>query len=407
MMEWLRQESPFCIKTDSAVRLSKGLFYLTFILYLIFTTAVDTSLRFENSSYLVIMRYGMWICFFVALLNVIFLCRYSFGQLLFILAFVLFYLLVWHQSGGSEYTFLQGMMIVLSCYHIAWGKLLNFTFILYIPLILVPALLQGIGILPLLEIFRGDQQRYSLGFSHPNALGSYCLCFIILWLLIRYEKLRWWDYIAWLAMAVFVWVVPNSRTSTFLILALIVLTMISKHWGFKLLKGKVVNVLCSSAFIIMAALSFFASCIYDSNNSIIVQIDHTLFTNRISWAHSFLQEYPITLFGQKLHLVGTVRAAMTGTQSAVLDNFYVHQLLSTGIISFFLIIALLTYLAYSATRKRDFAALIGLIVVAVYLVYENNGTELNYNFMLFYVVYQFTEGKGLANDQSVSNRTGL
>ncbi len=391
MIQRLKETNPCCIKGESTVKLSKDLFYIVFAFYLIFLTATDTTYRYESSTFLQILRVGMWGCYVISLINVVFLCRYKVWQLLCILAFSIFYIFIMiHNGGQTGYLFLHGMMVVCSCYYIKWDYLLRFLIIYYIPLIIVPALLEVIGVLPTISFTRSGAQRYSLGLSHPNTLGGYCLCIVILWLLIRYKKLKIWDYLGWLLIALFVWIVPNSRTSTLLILFICFLSFLFKNWGEKLLRNIVLRGLCTGSFIILAVGSFFASYFYNANSTICVKINEILFTHRLSYAYDFLHTYPVTLFGTRLKFVGSVLAQKNETEAHILDNFYINQLLTTGIISMLIILGLFTYLTYSAMKRHDQAVLIGLVVMAVWLVYENHGTNLVYNVLLFQFVYDFT-----------------
>jgi len=370
-------------------KMSRGLFYATFFIYLALRTLTYTAFRYEYSTH--IFNQLAWICCFIALLNAIFLCRYSFRQIAIILAFCAFYVFLYQHTQAGENIFLASMMIVFSARYVKWERLLKFSLVLYIVFIIGSAVAEQVELVPTLEFFRGDVRRYSFGFSHPNVFGGYVLFIVIVWLLIRYKKLKVFDYIGWLLIAAFMWIVPNSRACTFSILLICLFTFIFKRAGNKLLKCLPIKIICVSFYGIMAAFSVLASYFYDENNALYVQIDQSIFTTRLSCAHTFFIENPITWFGQKLQLIDVTKAAQKGVSSSILDNFYVRQLLGGGIIHFLIIFVMFTYLVYRAIKINDQGMLIALIVLMIYWVYEARGLNLVYNILLVQVVYQILD----------------
>ncbi len=385
-MEILAKENPLCRKNETAARLSAVLFFLTYGAYLILMTARLTTSR--SAPLLRAVRYGLWICCLVSLLNILFLCRYTVRQILGILLFAAVGLIVWHQTRRQTYYFFQSMMIVFSARQVPWRQVLKFTFCLFIPLIVLPFVLERLGIFPVVLHYRGTTRRYTLGFSHPNNTGLYLMCFVILWLLLRYEKLKIPDYLAWLALAALAWFGPNSKTATAAILLLTAGALVFRRWGDRLIHCRPVQILCASSFILMGIFSVLASWFYNAESELYVWVDQVLFTGRLHLAQWYLNRYTPALFGQRIKLRGTVASSKTGSRSYILDNFYVRQLVASGVILTILILALFTWLVCRAIRTNDQAMLIVLVMLSFYCIYESYLTRLSCNVLLFQVVYQ-------------------
>lgn len=386
-MKLLTKKNPLCLSNEVGHVLSQVLFYLTLVVYLISRAACETSLRFEIDGFTKRMFLVMWICGGVALFNVVFLCKYSIRQVLGILVFCAFWVFVYYQTEQQEYGIGQSMMIVFSCREVEWNRLKKVLLGIWIMIIAVIVALNRTGVLPSLETYRGDRLRHTLGFSHPNVVGLYVFCFAVLWVMIRFKNIKFYDYMLMMILTAFAWFVPNSKTCTFSLMILIVVTFIFKNWGENFLKFKAVQILCLSAFPLMMAFSYFASKYYDPANATYVMIDQKLFTTRLSLAHAFYDAYPYTLFGQRLKLIGSIAAAKKGVQPYILDNFYVRLLMNDGIVPMILFLGVMVFVVYVAIREKDYGMLAVLLVLSVYCVYEFYQTKVSYNVCLFQLTY--------------------
>jgi len=390
---------------DTARKVSQIVFFLTFGFYMILMTASVTSLRYESGPYLKNIRHMLWICCGLALVNLISFCGYTVRQLTVIFLFCALFAFVWLKTGRQEYLFLQSMMIAFSCRNVQWEKLLRFTFWFWIPLFGTVVALNFLGILPSLTSARGDKPRYSLGFSHPNVVGLCCLCFVFLWLLIRYKRLKVYDCLAWLAIAAFTWNVPNSKTSTFLLLLLCIVTLVMKKWGDAFVHSKFMQGLFLSVYPAFAVLSYLMAYFYTGDSPFYLKLDQVLFSGRLRCARVYFDMYTLTLFGQKIKNVGTMRAAKKGIPSYILDNFYLRLLINSGIIPFLIILAIFVALVYKALRLNDQSLLIVLLITAVYCVYEFQSTKLIYSITLFQCIYFFFPVRSGEKKRQL-NRTG-
>ncbi|MCD8054013.1 MAG: hypothetical protein LUF00_08205 [Lachnospiraceae bacterium] len=386
-MKWLERINPLYIETRMTPLVSQMMFFLMYAGYLVCRTMMLTTLRYE-SDYARGTRYVLWICFLVAVFIVVFLCKYTVWQVLVIALLTVVFLKIYWVTSKQEYFFLQSIMIVFAARETKWTNILKFTLVAFLAFIGGIILLSLTGEISTVESYRGDKLRLSLGFSHPNSFAMYLLCVIFMWVLLRFEHLRIYDYVVWGAIAAFTWWGPNSKATTFSILLLMFLVWILKRWGTYLLKNNLVRGACLCMYPLMALFSFLGSYFYQKDNVLCTKVDKILFTGRLGYAHEFLLKYPITLFGQKIKLIGSLVAQQKGTTAYILDNFYMRTLINSGVIAFILMLVMFVFLTHRAIQMNDKGMLAVLMIMAVYSVYENYFNRVGFNILFFQLCFQ-------------------
>lgn len=362
---------------------SQAVFWLEFICFMICMTwhyTYHTTVSFLSSAQ---QRQVLEIVTVVAILNIVFLCGYSRRQLFEIAALLLLLAVSRYNSQYDDGYLLYSMAIALSCRRVQPTELIRRLFYIYLTIFWGVLFLYRMGIFSPLN--SGEERyRMNLGFSHYNTLGMVIVCIITLWILLRYEKARWFDFAVWIGAAVFVWEVPNSRTATLCILLLSIGIFFSRYFSF--FHFRPIKLVALSAFPVMAFFSFFSSYFYTPENSILFTLDE-LFSHRLNYGNKYLQKYPIPSFGQKIRRINPDAALKAGIPPEILDNGYLRILLQLGIITFTILIIIFIYIIYKAMRQKHYAIVIGLIVISFYNVSEFYMTSLFANSFLFFFTY--------------------
>ena len=177
--------------------------------------------------------------------------------------------------------------------------------------------------------------RYALGNTYPTdfAAGIFYLFLDFIFL-----KRNCWKHqysIGILVISAVVYFLTNARM--FMILsAVLVMTM---FWFNNLtvqrfLASPVASKLCAAMFPLCAGLSLYAQWIYRPDMVFLEKLNHIL-NNRISLGHRGLTEYGLSIWGQKIEMIGGGYGTKAGTYFFV-DNGYLHlALLYGGVILFF------------------------------------------------------------------------
>lgn len=363
--------------------ISQVVFWLEFVCFLICMTwhyTYHTTVSFLNSQQ---QRQLLEIVTWIAVFNIFFLCGYNRRQLLEISFLLLLLLLSRYNSQFDDGYLLYSMAIALSCRRIQPHELLRRVFWLYLLIFSSVLFLYRFGLLSPMHS-KEERYRMNLGFSHYNTLGMVIVCIVILWILLRYEKTRWYDYLVWLGAAFFVWEVPNSRTATLCILLLLTGVFLSKNC--KMFEKHLFRILAISVFPVMAGLSYISAALYSPDNPVLFFLNQ-LFSYRIRFGNDYLNKYQITLFGQKIRRINPDTAAKRGISPEILDNGYLRILLQLGIITFIVVLLIFIYIEYRALQEKQYAIVIGLFVIAFYNLSEFYMTSLFANTFLFFFTY--------------------
>lgn len=370
----------------STIRLSVQIFYLEFILFMAgmiwhHTDHASTSF-FTYWTFIALTE-----CLaLLAVLNIFFLCSYSKRQLCEIAALLVLLLISHYCSHRDDGFLLCSIALVLSAHRVQPASIFRNIFKAYLAVCGIVFLLYALHILNKWEL-TPPRYRYNLGFSHPNMLGLVVVCIVFVWLIIRYGHLKWYDYAGWCACIAFVWLVPNSRTAALAIALLIIFTLLSKTLN--IFRFKIVRVICYLSFPALAVFSYTLSYFYRGDSRLYLVFD-ALFSKRFSSGQVFLQQYPITLFGQKLTRISQMTARNTGQQPAILDNGYLRLLLQLGLVTTLIFLALLIYIMYRSLQEKHYAVTIGLLVISFYTVSEYFLASLFCNaFLLFFMYYRY------------------
>lgn len=385
----LAKQNPLCITGQNAQRVSRALFYVSLFLLLAVNQFIGSSLYGQgDTQFVLFVRSLLWIPFGLALVNILFLCRYSIGQLLGIAAFIALWLVIYKSSGNQLYTLPPSMALAFSCGNVKWKDVLKHTMWMWALLFIATALLCAAGVFPMVIYHRNGMTRYSLGAAHPNQLGATVLCFVFLWVMLRYNRLRPYEYALWLALAAFCWFVPNSRTATVSILLIILLTLLSKAAKGRLLESRLVRWLCVAAPAAAAALSVLGSYFYNAGSVLYAKVDRIVFTGRLGLAHGFFDAYNVKLFGQRIKMVPLQWANEHNVPARIIDCFYGRMLMNGGAVGLCAFMLVYLFLVYRAARNRDHGLVIMLLVGAFFSIYESYFICIAFFIALFQLAYQ-------------------
>lgn len=198
--------------------------------------------------------------------------------------------------------------------------------------------------------------RRSFGFIHQNHLGHVVFTIFIAHL-VSSKKLTIFSVVLWVFVSVVMFFVVSTKTTALTILFGVLIWCIvrgkrsASYLGLIICTWLVCMVI---AFVILFGFGF--------GWPLSVQIDGML-AHRFRSVFEFLLRYPVTLFGQKLHLVSMVESAQTGAQPFVLDNAYAHLLLRYGLFSFVVVMSMYILCIMRAFENKDASLLVSVCII--------------------------------------------
>ena len=263
--------------------------------------------------------------------------------------------------------FIQSLTFILCAYKIDKNKtikiIINSSIITFI-VALIGYLTKSINVTIELPQYYSRFRCY-FGFKHPSYFSiHYCAILFGTWYL-YYKDNFIKTTIIFILSALFLFFIPNTRTSALLLLLFPIILLLSKYLvksSNKLLKNLVIFlpiILVISSLILMFVVK------PASPNTFL-----ETFTIRFTQAHNYYNEYGIHLFkSSKLWL----------------DNVYLFLLESFGIVCSIFYIGLLSLLNKNLIKEKDYYILSIAIFFLVYALMDNYGINLRFNISLLFI----------------------
>ena len=275
------------------------------------------------------------------------------------------------------------ILLIIAAKNIKLEELIKYDLKIKIPFMIIIVVLYFLRMTDVNLHYRKGIIRHSMGFSNPNVFSTYILAIIVEYLYLRRKKVNAKDLIIIIIGIFIIDFYADSRTQIFCLIILALIVYINKYTGKKFLNNSIVNFIVSNIFIILTIFSLLIIYFYGQGNDIVQDIDVQT-SGRIKQISGVFNEYDVNLFGNKLDLVTSLQAKLTGKQQTALDNVYIYSLLSYGIIPFIIMcIAMKKYMKTTIKENEDILRTIMLVFLIGGLM-ERFCIEVQYNIFLLF-----------------------
>lgn len=196
--------------------------------------------------------------------------------------------------------------------------------------------------------------RDSFGFIHPNSCGMYLLYIASGLMLLHFDRLR---PVHWLAIAGLLYVcnfMVDSRACSIAFLVLLAGGAVAKYLP-RLWRARAVGALCAACPLLLAAVSFLAAGLYREQNPVWARLN-AFSSDRLNLFHMAVSRVPVTLFG----------GPVLDEELYTLDNLYLYNFYSLGLVGGLLYLFLLCAALYLCWKKGWAAETVVLLSFAVY-----------------------------------------
>ena len=221
------------------------------------------------------------------------------------------------------------------------------------------------GFLDKMATAENGRVRYALGYGSYNSLGIATAELVILWLCLRYRKLRWWDLLIAAAGMAFIQIVPNSR-GALMICAIVLVILLLGRLAPRLTQKRWMPWAAGAVALAPALFTFGAVWMYDRwQDKGWMQMLDRLFSGRVGFA--WVQQYGFrpAFFGEKFGPLGESLLYRV-------DNAYVYYRFLCGPLMLLLFLAGSAWLCWRLARRggTDWALLAVSIGYLGYAVME-------------------------------------
>ena len=385
---WEYDKIRFAPAQEKRARISRGLFYAGYGLWIIWKFTSITVLSFpEGSAVHTILHALVLLLLLISILAnppKMGVCALS-GISLAVS------LLVMKQSGQS--ILLDLTMILVSSTGCRYRTIARYTLILVGFLSVATVVASQLGFIVDYPFSRGGTIRHGLGFRYSTYLSHLYLNLVLVYLYLRKNHLAWWEYVLICVIDVYIFVMTDSRNSFGLVLFVLAASLAIRVWRGSKHVRRLVGWGAKSGFILVFAAGSLAAIAYDSASPVWKSMN-SFTSNRLSQEHASLLKYGIKPFGQEIELVGnslimgdSLEINKEANQKAdrnVIENSLIKVGVQYGAVPLVMVLAALFCAAIRASRSDDLIMSLTLLVFAAHSYFDPQLMDLLYTTIWFY-----------------------
>jgi hypothetical protein len=208
--------------------------------------------------------------------------------------------------------------------------------------------------------------------------------------MLRWEKLKLIDYLSLSSIAIMVLVISDSRTSTFVIILLVLLSIILKL----LIKYGKEKILYSAMWVIfftVPVLSIYFITQFDPGNNLHLFLDF-IFSRRLQLSNRLYEMYGFSFLGQYTPLLsGDYRV-----RRIPLDNMFVFVSIRYGVVTLGIILLGFFVALRKAMKEKYYPAIICIFMYLLFATVEILPFDINRNITLIFIGYCLYSKKAFA-----------
>lgn len=284
-------------------------------------------------------------------------------------------------------------VFVFCARNIDFKRVAKVTMIISIATIILIILSSYFGIIENYISQRGYMGIYRsyLGFRYSLFGPFLFLNVVTLYVYVSYGKKNYLQLLICLIFATYLYFMTDSRLAYLLTVLVIIIGFLLNHNWIEI-PGRIIFIFCMRwAFVISAVISIVITILYRPGMIVLRDINMAL-GNRLALGHEAILEYGFTLLGQKIVWVGNGlnEEGLTSTlQYNYVDSFYLQLLLNFGVITFSLLLFLLTVVQLQFYKARNYVGMILMSVIALHGIIDDLIKYLHYNTFLLLIGIAF------------------
>ena len=345
----------------------------------------NTSLIYSGYSWFDVLFIIKKLLYLVLLAKIVFLSYGRIKELLGIVIILAVVFVCFMKSG--DFLLMELFIVIIAAKDVEINRIINcFLWIKGASIILTLGGWKA-GFIPTLYYKNGSGYYNTLGFCHRNVLGANMVILCLLWFFIRYRELKKQDIFLWLVLSFITFRLAYSKGS-FIIMILISVSVFAfrsmEDW---IMESSFAYKCIIFSFIALIIISVIGTVFFDSGRNFWRELN-SIFTLRFSSANYCYSKYGISLFGQKIPFVNSLRAQISGITKLILDNSYARLILYYGLVPGSMFLFIYIKAIRQAYLHRNGAIITCLLIMAVYGLAERYMLDIYYQFPLI-IAFQY------------------
>lgn len=266
----------------------------------------------------------------------------------------------------KDYNIILSYLVVICIKDIDLKKVLKIIIIVNVTMILLHIFLYICNLIFKLKnvrVYYNNESniRHNFLLGHPNYFSSIVFWTYASYVYIKYDKIQIIDYILGFVLAIFIQILPKSRTTVIafaIFILLIFISKLNKNITNLLLKivAKYIFIVCSITIITCIVTYKYMNT---ESYSTIKKMD-TLLSGRIWYSQLAYEKYGCTIIGQFIDYVKPEKH----NKPIILDNFYAKSFVNYGV-CYLILLSYLFFIKNKRMRKEEYVYVIIFCVIGI------------------------------------------
>ena len=308
-------------------------------------------------------------------------------------------LLTWRTS--KEFSLFSMGIFVLGARNVDFKRIIKIYLTIGLLLLAFVVLSAMVGLIRNL-VYRRDMTnivRQSFGIAYPTDFAAHVLYLILAYAYLKFGKIKWYDYVVFLAAAVFLVKFSYARLSAYAIILSIPVLWIGQRAQTDHLLSRFIASFYWTVPILSAYLVIIASYFFTPSNKILTKVNNAS-SGRLFLGHKAISEYGFSMFGKQIIEHGWGGAnGLKMSQNAPANYFFVdssflRMTILYGIIMAIIILLAMTKISWESFQKGSFALASIIVIVSVSAMVEQRLLDLAYDpFLIALLANVYTQHK--------------
>lgn len=238
--------------------------------------------------------------------------------------------------------------------------------------------------------------RYTLGYNYTTFSSNYFFHLTIFYLYIKGNSIKYLELGVLALLNIYLYNFTNTKSAvTYSILAIILVIIIKK---FNISKG--VSYINKFSMIVGGFVAGLLTYIYKYDWAIISEIN-VILSGRLYYGYKGIEEYGITLFGQKITWINEV-ILDSELQYNYIDSSYLNILFNYGIIV--LLFVMLGYYVFGKKNlSNDIYYSLLILIITLHSMFDPQLIEIMYNPSILLLGYVITKSSYMDSAREINN----
>lgn len=284
-------------------------------------------------------------------------------------------------------------IFVLASKDINFKRILKVTLYTLIGVFIYTVISYFCGLIVDVIVYRGEEARHSFGWTSPNQLMIVIFEIICIYLYLRKDKLKWFDFVIPLVVLGISYYFTESRMCLLATIILLILYALVRYTNIHKLFNKV-KVLFYAVPIVLTCLILGLTIAYKYYD--LTKVDQYL-TGRLLFGSKAIDDYGIQPFGKEIVFTGQrAEGEQPELSYNYVDSSYLKILINYGPFILIGVLVFLILLTRYAFNKKDYYLLVTILVIELYCFMDSFLFCIEFNpflLLLWNIIYPLKRKK--------------